>query len=58
MKKLISLLLAVVCAYVIIKVTWWIFRLAFSIAIDIVQILLLVVVALPLYVLFSRRVFR
>ncbi len=58
MKKILAAILALIAAFFILKAAMWLFRLAFTLAIDVVQVLLVLIIALPVYVIISRRLLR
>lgn len=55
MKKILAVILSLGVAYVVIKVAWWIVRHAFSLAFDLVGIILLLVIAAPVYLIIRRK---
>lgn len=55
LRKLIAIILAVAVGYVTIKVAWWVVRHAFSLAIDIMGLVLIVIIAIPLYYIFRSK---
>jgi hypothetical protein len=57
-KRILSAALALIAAFIILKVIWWVIRSSFFIAISVFEIIILVIVALPIYVIISRRLFR
>lgn len=57
-KRILSAALALIAAFIILKVLWWIIRSSFFIAISIFEIIILVIIALPIYVIISRKLFR
>lgn len=55
MKKILAVVLSLGVAYLLIKVVWWVIRHAFSLAFDIVGLILLVVIAAPIYLIIRRK---
>jgi len=58
MKKVISIVVAIVAAFIVLKIGWWLLWSAFSIAMTIFQIVLVAIIALPIYVILQRKVFN
>jgi len=57
LKNILSWTLAIVAGYFLIKVLWWILGLAFSIAITVIQIVFILFLAFPLYIIIRRKLF-
>jgi len=55
MKKAISIILALVAAFFILKIAWWLLGIAFSIAMLVVQIVVIAAIAVPLYMIIQRK---
>lgn len=55
MKKFLAVILSIGVAYIVMKVAWWIVRNAFSLAFDLVGLMLIVVIATPIYFLIRRK---
>lgn len=55
MKKILAVILSLVAAWLLIKVAWWIVRHAFSLAFDLVGIILMIVIAAPIYLIIRRK---
>ncbi len=55
MKKILAVILALGAAWVVLKVFWWVARHAFSLALDIVGLILLLVIAVPIYLIIRRK---
>jgi hypothetical protein len=55
MKKILAVILALGAAWVVLKVFWWVVRHAFSLALDLVGIMLLVVIAVPIYFIIRKK---
>lgn len=58
MKKLIAGAIAIVVAYFAVKIAWWMFTHIWTLAFGIMTIAAVVVVAVPLYIIISRRLLR
>lgn len=58
MKKIIAGIIAIVAAYFVFKLLFWLFWLAFSFAITLMQIVFILLLAVPLYVIISRKLLR
>ena len=54
-KNILAWVLALVGGYFLIKVLWWILGIAFSIAITVIQIVFILVLAAPLYIIIRRK---
>lgn len=57
-KRILSAVLALVVAFLILKALWWVIRSSFFIALSLFEIVILVVIALPIYLIISRKLFR
>ncbi len=55
MKKILAVILSLVAAWLLIEITWWIVRHAFSLAFDLVGIILMIVIAAPIYLIIRRK---
>lgn len=55
MKKILAVILALGAAWVVLKVFWWVIRHAFSLALDIVGLIMIVVIAAPIYFIIRRK---
>lgn len=55
MKRIVAIVVALVAAWFIMKVLWWLFTAAFTIAMNLFMIVLMVAIAAPLYLIISRR---
>ena len=58
MKNFLSIVLALVLGYVVIKILWWMLGIAFAIAITVVQIVFLAAIAIPLYIIIRHKLLR
>lgn len=54
-KNILSWVLAIVAGYFLIKIFWWILGTAFSIAITLFQIVFILILAAPLYLIIRRK---
>lgn len=54
-KNILSWVLAIVAGYFLIKILWWILGVAFSIAISVIQIVFILILAAPLYLIIRRK---
>lgn len=54
-KNILSWVLAIVAGYFLIKIFWWIISAAFSIALSVIQIVFILVLAAPLYLIIRRK---
>lgn len=57
-KKIIAIILALVGGWILLKVLWWILGMAFTIAFTIIQIVVVLAIAVPLYLVISRKWLR
>lgn len=55
MKKILAVILALGAAWVVLTVFWWVVRHAFSLALDIVGLIMLVVISIPIYLIIRRK---
>lgn len=55
MKKILAIVLSIGAAWLVLKVAWWVIRNAFSLALDLVGIMLLVVIAAPIYFIIRKK---
>jgi hypothetical protein len=55
MKRIISIALALLAAWIVMKILWWVFTAAFTIAMNLFMLVVMAVIALPIYVMISRR---
>jgi len=58
MKKALSIGLAIVASYIVLKVLWWLMWSAFYIAMTLFQIVLVAVIAIPIYIILQKKVFK
>lgn len=58
MKKLLAGLAAIAAAYIIFKLLYWVFWLSISFAITLMQIFFVLILAVPLYIIISKRILR
>jgi hypothetical protein len=58
MKNILSAILALVIAYFLMKVAFWMLHIAIDIAFSLISIVIMLLIALPVYIVLSRRVFR
>ena len=54
-KNILSWILAIVAGYFLIKILWWMLGVAFSIAISVIQIVFVLILAAPLYLIIRRK---
>ena len=54
-KNILSWVLAIVAGYFLIKIAWWIISAAFTIAISVIQIVFILILAAPLYLIIRRK---
>lgn len=57
-KKIIAIILALVGGWILLKVLWWVLGMAFTIAFTIIQIVVVLAIAVPLYLIISRKWLR
>lgn len=57
-KKIIAIILALVGGWILLKVLWWVLGMAFTIAFTIIQIVVVLAIAVPLYLIISRKLLR
>lgn len=55
-KNVLAVVLSIVVGYFLIKVLWWMLFVAFSIAITVVQIVFILLLAVPLYIIIRRKI--
>lgn len=55
MKKIFAIVLSLVAAWLILAVVWWLVRNIFSLAMDLMGLVLVALVAVPIYVLIRRK---
>ena len=54
-KNILSWVLAIVAGYVLIKILWWIISAAFSVVLSVIQIVFVLILAAPLYLIIRRK---
>lgn len=54
-KSILAWILALVSGYFLIKILWWLIGTAFSIAITVIQVVFILVLAFPLYIIIRRK---
>lgn len=54
LRSIIAVIFAFIGGYFVLKLIWWLFTLAFSIAITIVQIVFILIIAVPLFFIIRR----
>ncbi len=54
-KNILSWVLAIVAGYFLIKILWWILGAAFAVAITVIQVVFILILAAPLYLIFRRK---
>ncbi len=57
-KKILAIALALVGGYILLKVLWWILGMAFTIAFTLIQIVVVLAIAVPLYLIISRKLLK
>jgi hypothetical protein len=57
-KKILAIALALVGGWILLKVLWWILGMAFTIAFTIIQIVVVLALAVPLYLIISRKLLK
>ncbi len=55
MKKFLAIGLALVIAYFAVSVFWWVIRNIFSLVFDLASIILVAIIALPLYFILRKK---
>lgn len=55
MKKFLAIGLALVIAYFAVNVFWWVIRNIFSLVFDLASIILVAIIALPLYFILRKK---
>jgi len=55
MKNILSWVLAIVAGYFLIKILWWMLGVAFAVAISVIQIVFVLILAAPLYLIIRRK---
>ncbi|MCS7000309.1 MAG: hypothetical protein RML15_05010 [Bacteroidota bacterium] len=58
MKNLIAIVAAVVLAYMIVSIMWWVLWNIWWLTISLAKLILIALVALPLYVILRKRLLR
>ena len=54
-KNILSWVLAIVAGYFLIKILWWMLGVAFTSAISVIQIVFVLILAAPLYLIIRRK---
>lgn len=55
MKKFLAIVLSLVAAWIAMEVFWWIISNAFSLMFSLAKVAVLALIAIPIYILISRR---
>jgi len=58
LKNILAVVLSLIAAYFVLKVLWWLLSAAFTIALGVLQIVVLLVIAVPLYALIRSKLLR
>lgn len=57
-KRILSAAISIVAAYFVLKILWWVIRNSFLIALSVFELVVLIVIAVPIYIIVSRKLFR
>lgn len=57
-KKILAVALALVGGYFLLKALWWLLGMVFSVVFVLFQIILVAVIAVPLYLLIRRKLLK
>jgi hypothetical protein len=57
-KKILAIILALAAGYILFKVFWWIIRHAFSLAFDLMGLVLIAMIAVPIYFIIRAKLLR
>ncbi|MDZ4745823.1 MAG: hypothetical protein SGJ05_07450 [bacterium] len=58
MKKIIAIVIAIVVAFFLIKIAWWVLKGVFFLTLNLVGIILVLAVAVPVYFLIRKALTR
>ena len=58
MKHVISIILAIIIGYFVLGALWWLMFKAFWIAFELTKVFMVLLIAVPLYIIIRRKVFR
>lgn len=54
-KKILAVILALGAGYITLKVLWWVVRNVFSLALDLMGLVLIVMIAVPFYIVIRKK---
>ncbi|MCX6140906.1 MAG: hypothetical protein NTX15_08790 [Candidatus Kapabacteria bacterium] len=54
-KKILAIILALAIGYFVLKVAWWLIRNVFSLALDLIGLILIVMIAAPIYIIIRKK---
>ncbi|RPI67778.1 MAG: hypothetical protein EHM43_06635 [Ignavibacteriae bacterium] len=57
-KKILAVALALVGGYFLLKALWWLLGLVFSVVFVLLQVVLVAVIAVPIYLLIRRKLLK
>ncbi len=54
-KTILAIILSLAIGYVVLKVLWWIVRNVFSLALDLMGLVLIAMIAVPIYIVIRKK---
>ncbi|MBC8125125.1 MAG: hypothetical protein H7X70_05275 [Candidatus Kapabacteria bacterium] len=54
-KTIIAIILSLAIGYIVLKVLWWIVRNVFSLALDLMGLVLIAMIAVPIYIIIRKK---
>jgi len=54
-KKILAVIFSLAIGYVVLKVLWWIMRNVFSLALDLMGLVLIAMIAVPIYIFIRKK---
>ena len=54
-KTILAVILALGIGYIVLKVLWWVMRNVFSLALDLMGLVLIAMIAVPIYIVIRKK---